>query len=155
MHFTRVLPYKIAHLQHVVTRSLVIPMFVAVLLHFWRMRQATEVAGGDRGHSVHPIFNMSCLFLFYCDFSCSFTPFIPVRKEQACSLSVFQTISRLVWAWRQRIHFQIKLDNFVYARSSKINPRFPFSVKIGFSGCSFLYGKTRVNRVSEGALKSS
>jgi len=34
MQFTRVLLYKIAHLQHVVTRSFVIPMFVAVLLHF-------------------------------------------------------------------------------------------------------------------------
>ena len=34
MHFTRVLPYKIAHLQHVVARSFVIPMFVAVLFHF-------------------------------------------------------------------------------------------------------------------------
>ena len=33
MHFSRVLLYKIAHLQHVVTRSFVIPIFGAVLLH--------------------------------------------------------------------------------------------------------------------------
>ena len=34
MHFTRVLPYKIAHVQHLVSRSFVILNLVAVLLNF-------------------------------------------------------------------------------------------------------------------------
>ena len=63
MHFTRVLPYKIAHLRHVVARSFIIRCSLQFCSIFEEMRQATEVAGGDRGHPVHRIFIMYCLFL--------------------------------------------------------------------------------------------
>ena len=52
-------------------------------------------------------------------------------------------------------YFQIDLEIVENADFSNIIPRFPFNVKIGFPERSFLHGKTRVNRVWEGALKSS
>ena len=48
-----------------------------------------------------------------------------------------------------------KVKIFLYVDRSEINPRFPFSVKIGFRFMLTLLGKTRVNRVLEGSQKAS
>ena len=63
MHFTRALPYEIADLRHVVARSFIIRYSLQFCFIFEEMRQATEVAGGDRGHPVHREFIMYCGFL--------------------------------------------------------------------------------------------
>ena len=62
---------------------------------------------------------------------------IQARKELRYFLSGFQAFCRPMWMCTHCIYTQTRLVVIAFPSTSKIYPRFPFNVKIGFFRCSF------------------
>ena len=136
MYFTRVLPYKIAHLRHVVLDRLLFDFrcsfapFLKKCVKRPRSPEATEVP-------QCMLYSVCSVYFFFIVISVAVLPSsFKCEKNKHVHLAFFKRF--VVSCGRGNIAFIFKeINHFVYAGPLEINPRFPFIVKKGFWACPF------------------